>query len=133
MKRIKLFLSCGTCKQAKKDSGGTVDDWIKHYIEFVSKTQEDKNNSVIDELRKHQMLKQNFVRKPSMFGTLMCWDCFAKLHAMSLSTMKTMKKAAKGKDQHWQHQGRNESIHPAPKKKAVMSFIENLQTLLGKQ
>jgi hypothetical protein len=128
---FKKFLSCNPCKQAKQVSGKQPEEWLRQYIKIVLKSQEERNNIIIGEIRKHQMKNNKCVPKPSLFGIYMCWGCFAFLHAVSLSTMKDLKKLAQNGEEFWQHQGKSQALHSAPKKKAIMSFILDLQTNLG--
>jgi hypothetical protein len=129
LKRIKKFLECNSCIKARENANATITDWLEQYITHVVMSQEEKNNSVIQELRKHHSKGKMF--KPILFGASFCWSCFAILHGMSLTTMKSMRALAKEDIKKWEHQGKNRSNHEAFKRKALKKFIQDLQDKFG--
>jgi len=45
--------------------------------------------------------------------------------------MKSLRRRAQAGDETWEHQGKNQALHVAPKRSAVIEFLTELQTDLG--
>jgi hypothetical protein len=107
--------------------------WIGHHVKFAFMSQEVRNNLIIEELHKHQMVKDKYVKTPKLWGVELCWSCFSFLHGVVLSTMYEFRQiGVHDTETRWEHKGKNDSFHYPIKKNAVKSFISELQTNLGK-
>jgi hypothetical protein len=127
-KQMKVFFKCDTCKSPRRLNPQHPDVWISHRIKYLLMTQEIRNNLVLEEIRKHQKKGDKLVTSPNLFGIPMCWNCFAIIHGMSLSTVKRLGYESEAK---WRHFGQEQSFHVAHVKKSVVNFIQTLQDNLG--
>jgi hypothetical protein len=107
--------------------------WIDHHIKFAFMSQEVRNNLIMDELHKHQKVKGKYVKTPKLWGIGLCWACFSFLHGIACSTMYQLREIGEhDTETRWEHKGKSESFHDPRKAKAIKTFLEDLQTNLGK-
>jgi hypothetical protein len=96
-------------------------------------SQEKRNNLIIEELHKHQKVKNKFVKTPSLWGVDLCWSCFSYIHGVSQATVYRLRDIeVQHAETRWEHKGKHEAFHEARKANAVKAFIQELQTNLGK-
>ena len=122
LEQYKTFFSC-KCDSAKATCGRSSELWIKQYLNAAVTTQTEKNNAMIQEIHttsnawKKSSAKTNHVRNQN---------------AVSNSTTKRLKEWVKSAGPvRWEHQGKDNALHVAPKKQAVVEFIKELETNLG--
>jgi hypothetical protein len=111
-----------------------MQQWVKPFVGARLMSQTDRNNAALLELRAHQLVlmpTKKFVKKPRIFGVVLCWTCFASLHGMSYQTMARLRQLTLAGETHWQHKGGAENRHAAPKKDDVTAFIDWLKTNFG--
>jgi hypothetical protein len=130
MENVQRFFHCELCSSSK--SKRAVEDWVALHIKAINIPQEDRNNAAITELRHHQMASEHeFVKKPSILGVVLCWQCSAFQNGISYATMHRLKQSVRQGDTDWHHNGKSQGHHVHVKQKAVVTFITELQTNFG--
>jgi hypothetical protein len=130
MKDVRMFYNCKHCFTSK--SQRPMGEWLELHILALCKSQNDRNNAAMAELRRHQMLSSNkFVGKPSLLGASLCWSCYAFLYGMSYYTLNRKKHDILEGQKDWNHRGKGQSSRLDVKQKAVIKFITELQENFG--